>query len=296
MNTVGDALSACPSCRSTDARRIFDRYFRSRQWWLALCHSCGLHFTDPQPSAEEIREFYSGEYHSTLRSEAITEKEFGPKYRRYCDWIAQFVASGATLDVGCSTGLLVKMLKDRGYRAEGIELNPESARWGRQQYGIPIHEGFLDSLPSSEHSYDLISLTDVLEHSVSPPAELRLIQRLLQPGGHLLTTFPDIASPSSRYLRTISQLTRRGYLWRSCHIPLHTWEFTYPTAKRLFEEAGFEIVGFRRSEDAQVSFDPAGLLALPSNLATLPIIRDYWGNQMEFMLRKPEARSAGRRP
>jgi SAM-dependent methyltransferase len=280
------AVIACPLCGGEGAKRIFEREFQQRHWWLALCDSCGLHFTDPPPTAEDIRGFYAGQYHSNLRSSGGAEEAFGPKYRRYCDWIGGFVKSGATLDVGCSTGLLVKMLKDRGYRAEGMELNPDSARWGRENYGIPIQEGVLESLEARDGVFDLITLTDVLEHTASPPAELRTINRLLGPSGHLMVTFPDISAPGSRYLHTLSKLTRRGYVWRSCHIPLHTWEFTYPTAKRLFERGGFEIAGFRRSEVSEFAFDKAGVLSMPANLTALPLIRNYYGSQMEFMLAK----------
>ncbi len=280
-------MKTCPLWQHDQTQRIFERTSGDRTWWLARCSACGLHFTDPHPNADDVRSFYQGDYHSDLRDEGKTEQLFGSKYRRYIDFVRPHLAPGATtLDVGCATGLFPKMLGELGYNAEGIELNPATVRWGRQNYGVSIHEGTLDDLLSPDRRFDLISMTDVLEHTVYPPEEVRKVHELLKPGGHFLVTFPDIQSPSSRYLRLLSVCTRREWMWMTCHIPLHTWEFTYSTAKRLFIENGFELADFRRSQDYSFEFSIVGLLSLPANIPALPGLRRFAGNQMEFLLRK----------
>ncbi len=280
-------MTACPLCRHERTERILQRTRRGRTWWLARCSSCGLHFTDPHPDAADVEGFYQGEYHSELRDEGNSEQAFGPKYRRYIDFVRPHLVPGATtLDVGCATGLFPKMLSDLGYKAEGIELNPTSALWGRQNYGVCIHEGMLDSLLTAGGRFDLISMTDVLEHTVCPPQEVRKAHELLKQGGHFLVTFPDILSPSSRYLRLLSMCTKREWLWWTCHIPLHTWEFSYATAKRLFTENGFDLTSFRRSQEYSFEFSLASVLSLPANIPALPGLRLVAGNHMEFLLRK----------
>ncbi len=277
---------ACPLCGAAGAQRIFSRTAYQREWHLALCFSCGLHFTDPLPSEVEVRSFYEGDYHTELQSPEFMDRAFAPKYRRYLNFVSPHLkADAVTLDVGCATGLFPKMLKDAGYRAEGIELNSASAAWGRENYGVPIHQGTLDDLLLSSRKFDLISMTDVLEHTLSPPAEVRNVHGLLNAGGHFLVTFPDILSPSSRYLRALSQVIGREWAWTTCHIPLHTWEFSYPTALRLFNQGGFELVAFRRSQAFSFERSKFGLLSLPANLPVLPGVSRYAGNQMEFLLK-----------
>lgn len=234
-----------------------------------------------------MRGFYAGDYHTELQNPAFMDRAFGPKYRRYLSMVRPHLsANAATLDVGCATGLFPKMLKDAGYRAEGMELNSASAAWGRENYGVPIHQGMLDDLLLSSRKFDLISMTDVLEHTLSPPAEVRKVHRLLNSGGYFLVTFPDILSPSSRYLRALSKSINREWAWTTCHIPQHTWEFSYPTALRLFNQGGFKLVAFRRSQGFSFERSKFGLLCLPASLPALPGVSRYAGNQMEFLLKQ----------
>jgi hypothetical protein len=112
------------------------------------------------------------------------------------------------------------------------------------------------------------------------------VHGLLNEGGHFLVTFPDILSPSSRYLRALSKLIGREWAWTTCHIPQHTWEFSYATALRLFRKGGFELVAFRRSQTFSFELSKFGLLCLPANLAALSGVDRYAGNQMEFLLKR----------
>jgi SAM-dependent methyltransferase len=165
------------------------------------------------------------------------------------------------------------MLRCAGYDAEGIELNAKSAEWGTRQYGIPIQIGTLETLLSDDrqYAYDLVTLTDVLEHTVNPLESLILVNEFLKPGGHALVTFPDIRSLKSQIYRLLAKLTRRG--WVTCHIPFHTWEFTQATAIDCFNRAGFSVVAFRRSEPNENFVDRyLRLFLYPMRILSLEIL------------------------
>ena len=268
LDSEGLAHRACPLCQGATIQRIHTRQYGDFTWWLAHCDACGLHFTDPRPSERFLATCYSGDYHAGLQVEGGTERAFGTKYRRYADWLGRFLPTGRVLDVGCSTGLLVKMLADRGYRAEGVELNPRSAEWGRANYGVSIHAGTLESCPIEPGTLDAVILTDVLEHTTRPLDFLRAVGERLAPGGLVLVTFPDIRAAESRYQRFLARLLRRPWLWGNCHIPLHVWEFTPATARACFQAAGFEIVAYRRSHVIDHEPVPAAvrLLLLPTRM------------------------------
>jgi SAM-dependent methyltransferase len=250
-----------------------------------------LHFADPLPTQEVITGFYQGDYHSGLRTEGRAEKIFQAKYERYAAVIGRHLRRGRVVDVGCATGLLVRILKDRGYAAEGVELNPLSASWGREHYGVTIHDQPLDGCPYEPESLDALLLTDVLEHTHHPPDFLREAGRLLVPGGIVLVTFPGIRSLERRYFRAIARaLPRlRGIRWWGCEIPYHVWEFTRPTAERCFETAGFRVVEFRRTQSPE-GFPVGGrflrLLLLPMRLLRWSPLQRWLGGQMEFVIQK----------
>jgi 2-polyprenyl-3-methyl-5-hydroxy-6-metoxy-1,4-benzoquinol methylase len=235
-------------CGSDEVRALRERTLRYRRWTLARCRGCGLHFTSPIPTEAELNSFYQGDYHRELRTVGATEAAFGPKYERYADTLGRYLRSGRVVDVGCSTGLLVRILCDRGYQAEGIELNRESAEWGRTHYGIQIHGEPLERCRFEPGSLDAVLMTDVLEHTRHPRDYLGEVGRLLRPGGFVMVTFPDIRSVESLYQLMLSRLLKRDWIWDSCRIPSHVWEFTRATAEACFTSAGFRVVEFRRHQ------------------------------------------------
>lgn len=261
---------------------------KGRQWHVAKCHSCKLVFTDPQPNEADIQSFYEEDYHSDLRQPGASEKAFGSKFDGYCEWLLRYVKPGESLDVGCATGLFVKKLRDRGFQAEGYEANALSAEWGSSHYGVTIHVGFFDPRASRPKRYDLITLCDVLEHTVNPLDYLRAVREVLCPGGHVMVTFPHIWSAESLYYRALSKLLRRDWIWQSCHVPYHTWEFAPNTARRVFEQAGFRVVAFRRKQDANKEpidlQDPVTLIRIPPRILWFRLLGDSFGPQMHFLL------------
>jgi len=100
------------------------------------------------------------------------------------------------LDVGCSDGTLGASIKQRFDRAivDGVDADAEYVlaagdrldSVGRVDLNAEV---WADGLESGV--YDLVICADVLEHLERPEAVVEVIaQRLLRPGGHLITSVP----------------------------------------------------------------------------------------------------------
>jgi SAM-dependent methyltransferase len=280
----------CPACGTQHAKMIVSTVFRGTEFSLARCVRCGQHFCVPLPTRDEIEEFYKGEYHIELRKEGASERQFGSKFLRYRDWVLQFVKSGRSLDIGTATGLFPSLLKKAGFDAEGLEYNIVSAQWAEKHYGVTVRTCRLEESDADKSSYDLISMTDVLEHTENPLRFLQMTREYLRPGGFMLITFPDISSLESRYTRFLAWLFQRDWIWSCCSIPFHTWEFTPNTARAMFEKSGFDVCGFRRSqpEVGRSSMSPLTLLRLPLYLLRIPVLASLAGSQLEFFIKKRE--------
>jgi 2-polyprenyl-3-methyl-5-hydroxy-6-metoxy-1,4-benzoquinol methylase len=286
--STGFASSACPNCGSSSTVRIFRRD-TTREWFLARCNACKQHFTDPQPTLDDIVGFYGDGYHEELLTAEHTRAAFGPKFESYINWIAPHLrAGGRTLDIGCSTGLFPCLLKERGFAAEGLELNSTTAKFAREQFGIPVTSQPFETAEYAPASFSLVSMTDVLEHSLSPIKTLERVHGILEDGGHALITFPDINSVESHYFHSVARITGRDWLWQNCHVPLHTWEFTRPTAEALFRRTGFRVAAFRRShvvlEEKRGTL--LSMLYLPSRMLNMPPLSRLLGTQLEFLIQK----------
>ena len=285
--TLNSSLAPCPMCGNFGPMHLASKKVSGKAYSLSVCTRCGQHYCDPAPTAEEIVGFYQGDFHRDLRQDGGTERIFGPKFSRYRDWVVTFLQSGRSMDVGTATGLFPSMLKAAGFDAEGTEYNPASAEWGAAHYGIRIRVGGLEQIASELDTFDLITMTDVLEHTEHPLHALQAASRSLKSRGHMLITFPDVRSVESAYQRKLARLTGRDWIWECCHIPLHVWEFTPDTGRAMFEKAGFDVVGFRRSQVAREHLPGiAGLLCLPLKALTVPMLAHSIGTQMAFMIRK----------
>ena len=102
---------------------------------------------------------------------------------------------GRLLDVGCSIGTLMSVARGMDWEVEGLEPNPKAADLARKQ-GFPIREGFFSEEQVRELSggYQCVVMSDVIEHISDPVEALRLAGELLEPGGFLLVSTPNLES------------------------------------------------------------------------------------------------------
>lgn len=101
------------------------------------------------------------------------------------------------LDIGCNPPLVVATLKRLGYRAEGIDLNPEAFARLTGEEGLTIHRCDIEqaTLPFPDRSFDAISMSEVFEHlRLNPVNTMREVFRVLKDGGLLQLTTPNLFS------------------------------------------------------------------------------------------------------
>ncbi len=100
------------------------------------------------------------------------------------------------LDVGCGTGFLLEKLAGLGFTGIGIDLSPESVEHSRARLARIGAADRLSAVVGSayeppEGPYDLVTLTDVLEHLEEPRACLAAVRERLAPGGLVVISTPN---------------------------------------------------------------------------------------------------------
>jgi SAM-dependent methyltransferase len=115
------------------------------------------------------------------------------------------------LDIGCGNGRNVSLpVAERGFDVTGLDVHGPSVEAARSENRLAnarfMREAYEDHL--SDHPYDAVILSDVLEHVHDPGAMLRAALRCLSPGGVMLISIPNGYGPFE-----IEQfLIRRGIL------------------------------------------------------------------------------------
>ena len=242
---------SCPVCLNPATSRSLtggDFLFgaTSRTFQLSACGVCDCLFIDPPPTSEEIAAFYPAEYWWTASPGAL--KGLEAIYRRIVlrDHIG-FIASAARraadggrpprmLDVGCGSGTLLGLMKQRGFDVMGVDTSEEAAVIADRQHGVKVVVGSLKSVGFEDASFDVVTLFHVLEHVTNPREVLLEARRLLKRNGRLVLQVPNIQSWQFRLF---------GAKWYGLDIPRHVIDYSKQSIRLLLEESGFATVRIR---------------------------------------------------
>jgi 2-polyprenyl-3-methyl-5-hydroxy-6-metoxy-1,4-benzoquinol methylase len=185
------------------------------------------------------------------------------------------------LDVGAGAGATLKWVRTLYPNAEttAVELNPALLDELNQNADVAII-GPIDEKLSRLKTYDLILLLDVLEHLPDPTATLRKLSELLETGGHIIVSVPNIAHLSI----SIRLLFLRRFNYQDAGIldRTHLRFFVENTAVKLLNDANLIVTsalisGIQGPRTKLLHFLSCGLLR--HHLAKQYIMRGQLNNR-----------------
>ena len=118
---------------------------------------------------------------------------FASRTRAIQAYLDRYVGAGKplrVLDVGCGAGNMAHHLARYG-QVIGVDLQPKPLAVARQR-GLEVQEGSADDLPFDDHTFDLVTLLDVVEHVPNEHGVFGECRRVLKPGGKLMVTAPAL--------------------------------------------------------------------------------------------------------
>ena len=240
------------------------------EWSLRKCDNadCGLVWSDPCTITEDIPKLYRTYY--THRSDNALPLRV---YRWLCDGVLSatlgyrsrgwwnrmvgkllshsgllrdaFQASalwlpagtGKLLDVGCGNGDFLARMKGHGWDVQGIEPDPAGAAVARER-GLVVTAGILAEGTFQPASFDVVTMSHVLEHLPDPIQTLRACRQLLRPGGKLVALTPNVESLGTQVF---------GRHWLGYDAPRHLLLASPSSLRRMAVAAGFPTVHVRTS-------------------------------------------------
>ena len=146
----------------------------------------------------------------------------------------------ALLDVGCAQGGFGAYIKSRKSDIEvwGIEPQESAYQKAKDQLDHAIHAFFTPEL-KLEKTFDCIVFNDVLEHIEDPWEALKHAKTLLNPGGYIFASIPNIGHYSILWdlvMNNKFEYTADGILDKT-----HLRFFTKSGVQSLFEQAGLQV-------------------------------------------------------
>lgn len=150
-------------------------------------------------------------------------QRYAGDFLAYVERVIPSLGGKRILEIGCGTGYLLSLLRDRGATVVGIEPGPQG-RIGAQRFGVRVIQGFFPE-PAVPGPFDIVIAHAVLEHCADPMAFLASIRAALAENGHVLFAVPNCEP----YLLA-------GDL--SCLLHQHWSYFTADTLRALTARAG----------------------------------------------------------
>lgn len=205
-------------------------------------HPAGYLEITKKPSKEELRVYYAERYFQN--NQGNYRSEYSPEERAYIEnklaQRAQIVNKlthgrvGSMLDVGCGEGFAMAYFHRHGWTVEGLDYSQSGVAAMNPQCLSALTTGDVDTLLQHKsclgQKYDLIWLSNVLEHVPDPIGLMSQMQELLNEAGVLVVTVPNDFSPVQR------ELIRQG------HITEEFW-VAPPDHLSYFDESSLRAVG-----------------------------------------------------
>jgi SAM-dependent methyltransferase len=140
---------------------------------------------------------------------------------------------GRSLDIGCSNGFFLEVLKDNGYAdVHGVEPGEEPKKIARPDIRDNIYTGFYGPGLYPANNFDLITCFQTLDHLSDPQGMLKTMYDNLKPGGHAYLIMHNTKALQAKLFGEKSPIidVEHIYLFNKENLP------------ELCKKAGFKVV------------------------------------------------------
>ncbi len=141
------------------------------------------------------------------------------------------------LDVGAGNGYLMECLEELKFEVWGTEISFHSAGICEKKFPGKIHFGKLEKANYPAKFFDVVFLTDVLEHISDPKETMKEIGRILKDNGYVFIISPNYSS--------ITRKIMGGYWFQYKYE--HIFYYNKKSLAYLLNSSGFRLLEFKNN-------------------------------------------------
>jgi 2-polyprenyl-3-methyl-5-hydroxy-6-metoxy-1,4-benzoquinol methylase len=207
------------------------------------CNICELKFSELAVALtnKKIEDKYSNVVDNIYINEIPQrEKYFSSLYKKIS---YNFSKDHSVLEVGSYYGVFGNIIKPNVKNYSGLELSKHGSDYSKKNYNLEIFNETIEEHSERQVKYDIIIMSDVIEHFSNPFKMLETIEKILRPDGLLIfTTF----NMDSLY----AKISGKNYHWI---LPMHLFYFSNKTLKNICLENNLKIIKIQ-NDSRVVSF------------------------------------------
>lgn len=229
----------CQICGSTDSTLLFETEFSRFNYngifFMRSCSGCGLRFSSPRLTEEDIASLYGEDYYVFSKSD---EAYFARTAEIY-DRTIQLLESDSALpkraaEVGSGKGYLLALLKELGWEVYGIEIADNAAQYAKDVFGLESFVGTIEDYFKADDQktpFSAVLCIDIIEHVTDPDVFVKDLARLTTKGGTVIIDTPNGGA---------KHIELEGADWRGFN-PFHIYLFNDKNLTQLLERHGFKV-------------------------------------------------------
>ena len=209
------------------------------------CEECRFIHITPIPSPEELKNIYEHEYYvddKPLYIERFKEDlewwelAYDDRYDSFESSLPQ--TARRLLDIGSGPGYFLKQGQKRGWEVMGVEPSLQAHKHSTEVLGLNVLRKEFNSEVANELGFfDVIHLSEVLEHIPDPQNLLRVSHKILEVGGLICIVVPNDYNPFQEALRAAC-----GFKPWWVAPPHHINYFSFSSLSRIVEDVGFTVL------------------------------------------------------
>jgi SAM-dependent methyltransferase len=213
----------------------------------------GYQTLDPIPTEEELNIFYTQKYYEQMKNNDAQSldrfiNEDKNQINEELSWLqsteyedanilfSQYFPNGKLLDIGCGTGEMIKYMKEIGYDTYGIEPSTIACEKAKAK-DLNIFNCDLFNFPLNNQKFDIINMTNVLEHITEPIKVIEKCKNMLNKNGILRIKVPNDFNEFQ--LEIVNKLNKDEY-WIA--VPDHVNYFNFESLTNVLNYEGFEVI------------------------------------------------------
>jgi len=245
----------CPICSCPGNTLLYEQNFGNKaialmdKYDVVVCKDCGFVYADNIPSQEEFNNYYAvmSKYEFDYKAGLVSD-DYLNHFKKMAKFFIPHIKdkNAKILDIGCSTGAFLSILKSHGYHnLLGIDPSKSCVKTVKDLYDIEATASNVSDFKSNE-KFDVIILSAVLEHFVDFTGAMQKIRSSLKDGGLLFIEIPDAERFDSYIFTPFQQFSIE-----------HINYFSQYSIKNLLSKFSFEIIEMQKNENRiNQSIDP----------------------------------------